>query len=547
MIDLLTIFHRGGAVLFTRSLAPVPGAPVDALISGVLLEERAGGSSFRHGGKYTVKWALCNELELVFVAAYLNLTNLLYLDELLAAVRDKFVDMFREAIKNVEPPQAFTKFGRVLDQIVAKYEHTPGMTGVGAGLGPGTNNAALAAGEASATKKPAHALGAKKPQQQLVQSSGGNNAREKDEADAAASDSEDKAPATAAADGAAAASDAPGLNMAKLAAMQQQARTGRAPTHNLKKLKGGKGGANAAAAEAEAAGGSVKKGKVARQWDNLEKPSKAAAAALDYTAKIDGKQAVSEGVVSGFDGSASDNKDAAQDAYGNVTQREYSDDEEEDDVVKVEDDDEDDGASAAASAKPAASSGGFFSYFKTLVSGKTLTRADLAPIMQQFKEGLNAKNVAAEISEKLAESVLASLEGKQLASFTSVKSVVRAAVEDALTRILTPNKQVDVLHGVVEANEQKRPYSIVFVGVNGVGKVNCLLLFAPTLLHQRIRICGILVLMFCCMLCLCVYLTVLQSTSLAKTAAYFLSKDLTVGVGACVSLFTPSHPSVQWV
>jgi signal recognition particle receptor subunit alpha len=515
MIDLLTIFHRGGAVLFTRSLAPVPGAPVDALISGVLLEERAGGSSFRHGGKYTVKWALCNELELVFVAAYLNLTNLLYLDELLAAVRDKFVDMFREAIKNVEPPQAFTKFGRVLDQIVAKYEHTPGMAGVGAGLGPGANNAALAAGEGSATKKPAHALGAKKPQQQLVQSSGGNNAREKDEADAASAAKDGDDEATPAATGGAAASDAPGLNMAKLAAMQQQARTGRAPTHNLKKLKGGKN-ANAAATEAEAAGGSVKKGKVARQWDNLEKPSKAAAAALDYTAKIDGKQAVSEGVVSGFDGAASssDNKDAQEDAYGNVTQREYSDDEEEDDAVKVEDDDEDDGASAAASAKPAASSGGFFSYFKTLVSGKTLTRADLAPIMQQFKEGLNAKNVAAEISEKLAESVLASLEGKQLASFTSVKSVVRAAVEDALTRILTPNKQVDVLHGVVEANEQKRPYSIVFVGVNGVGKVSSPFSFAyfAELVCLRNAVCVVPMLTRCCFMslwlvhavCLCV-------------------------------------------
>jgi len=475
MIDLLTIFHRGGAVLYTRSLAPVPGAPVDALISGVLLEERAGGSSFRHEGKYTVKWALCNELELVFVAAYLNLTNLLYMDELLAAVRDRFVDMFRDAIKALEPPQAFAKFTRTLDQIVGKYEMTPGMAGVGVG------STALALGEAG-SKKPQHGV-AKKPQ---LQSSGGSNARETDDAEADAQPLGDKdAVPTEDSSAPAADSAAPGLNMAKLAAMQQQARTGRAPQHNLKKLKGG---AKAAASSEADSGASQKKAKAARQWDNFEKPSKTAAAALDYTAKIDGKAAVNEGVISGFDGPALANAD---DAYDNVTQRAYSDDED-DDAVEVEDEDEAE-ASASASGKPAASSGGFFSYFKTLVAGKTLTRADLEPILAQFKEGMTGKNVAAEISEKLAESVLVSLEGKQLASFTSLKGVVRRAVEEALTRILTPNKQVDVLHGIVEANEQKRPYSIVFVGVNGVGK----------------------------------------STSLAKTASYFLSKDLTVGVAAC--------------
>eukprot|EP00966_Prymnesium_polylepis_P195493 4531647-Prymnesium_polylepis.1 len=40
----------------------------------------------------------------------------------------------------------------------------------------------------------------------------------------------------------------------------------------------------------------------------------------------------------------------------------------------------------------------------------------------------------------------------------------------ALTRILTPTKRVDLLAEVAAAKEQKRPYIIVFVGVNGVGK-----------------------------------------------------------------------------
>lgn len=43
-------------------------------------------------------------------------------------------------------------------------------------------------------------------------------------------------------------------------------------------------------------------------------------------------------------------------------------------------------------------------------------------------------------------------------------------MEEALLRILTPKKSVDILRNVHAAKEQGRPYVIVFVGVNGVGK-----------------------------------------------------------------------------
>jgi signal recognition particle receptor subunit alpha len=43
-------------------------------------------------------------------------------------------------------------------------------------------------------------------------------------------------------------------------------------------------------------------------------------------------------------------------------------------------------------------------------------------------------------------------------------------MEEALVRILTPKKNVDILRDVQNAKAQKRPYVMVFVGVNGVGK-----------------------------------------------------------------------------
>lgn len=110
---------------------------------------------------------------------------------------------------------------------------------------------------------------------------------------------------------------------------------------------------------------------------------------------------------------------------------------------------------------------------------------------------------AEEIAEKLCESVAASLEGKKLGSFTRISSTVQVcsthhseslhiyihadilysflihfillsllqtAMEEALLRILTPRRSIDILRDVQAAKERGKPYVVVFVGVNGVGK-----------------------------------------------------------------------------
>src|SRR5690348_6725737 len=98
------------------------------------------------------------------------------------------------------------------------------------------------------------------------------------------------------------------------------------------------------------------------------------------------------------------------------------------------------------------------------------------------------KNVAAEIADKLCQSVGASLEGKKMTTFqstsqlkivikscmltfviTGIKKTVTTGLEEALTRILTPKRQIDILREVA-ALRGSRPYTIVFCGVNGVGK-----------------------------------------------------------------------------
>ena len=66
MLDLFSIFTRGGIVLWDRAFAPISGNPINALVKDVLIEERAGISSYTKDS-YAFKWVFANELDLVFV------------------------------------------------------------------------------------------------------------------------------------------------------------------------------------------------------------------------------------------------------------------------------------------------------------------------------------------------------------------------------------------------------------------------------------------------------------------------------------------------
>lgn len=59
-----------------------------------------------------------------------------------------------------------------------------------------------------------------------------------------------------------------------------------------------------------------------------------------------------------------------------------------------------------------------FSFFKSLTGGKVITADMLQPALEKMKEHLIAKNVAAEISEKLCSSVMVKLEGKVIGTFS---------------------------------------------------------------------------------------------------------------------------------
>jgi len=131
---------------------------------------------------------------------------------------------------------------------------------------------------------------------------------------------------------------------------------------------------------------------------------------------------------------------------------------------------------------------GVTNIFKRLSGSKVLDKDDLDAPMQAMKDKLVSKNVASDIADQVCDSVQAKLIGQKVGTFERTNRLVIEALSEALTRILTPNKSIDVLRSALEAKEQGRPYVIVFIGVNGVGKSTSLSKVCHYLLQNKLSV-----------------------------------------------------------
>merc|ERR1719382_676206 len=149
----------------------------------------------------------------------------------------------------------------------------------------------------------------------------------------------------------------------------------------------------------------------------------------------------------------------------------------EDDVESLDEESDDGEDAAEANSKDSDKPGRMGGLFKSLTrsvknitGGAMLGEEDLAPVLHQFKSDLMSKNVAAEVSNKLADSVRTAMVGTKTERFTSIAKTVKGALKESIETLLTPKKSVDVLRAAMAAKNAGRVYVIVFLGVNGVGK-----------------------------------------------------------------------------
>ncbi len=105
-----------------------------------------------------------------------------------------------------------------------------------------------------------------------------------------------------------------------------------------------------------------------------------------------------------------------------------------------------------------------------VAGSQTLTKEEIEPVMSDLRKTLLEKNVAVEVADAVTKSVADSLVGQKVERFGRASTMIKQALAAAVERVLTPKRSTDVLREVLDAKRKGKTYSIVFVGINGVGK-----------------------------------------------------------------------------
>lgn len=432
MLDFFTIFSKGGLVLWCfQGVSDSCTGPVNALIRSVLLQERGGNNSFTHEA-LTLKYKLDNQFELVFVVGFQKILTLTYVDKLIDDVHRLFRDKYRTEIQQQSALSLLNGTFDFQNDFLRLLREAEESSKIRA---PTT------------MKKFEDSEKAKKPVRSMIETRGEkpkektkNNKKNK-----GAKKEGSDGPLTASKAAPAEKSGQPvGPENGEELSKEEQIRRKREEfiqKHGRGMEKSGKSSKSDAPKE---------KGKKApRVWALGGSANKEV---LDYsTPTTNGapEAAPPEDInlirgtgpgrqLQDLDCSSSDDEGAAQN-----------------------------------SAKPSATKGtlgGMFGMLKGLVGSKSLTREDMESVLDKMRDHLIAKNVAADIAVQLCESVANKLEGKVMGTFSTVTSTVKQALQESLVQILQPQRRVDMLRDIMDAQRHQRPYVVTFCGVNGVGK-----------------------------------------------------------------------------
>lgn len=429
MLDFFTIFSKGGLVLWCfQGVSDSCTGPVNALIRSVLLQERGGNNSFTHEA-LTLKYKLDNQFELVFVVGFQKILTLTYVDKLIDDVHRLFRDKYRTEIQQ---QSALSLLNGTFDfqndflRLLREAEESSKI-------------------RAPATmKKFEDSEKAKKPVRSMIETRG-EKTKEK------AKNNKKKGAKKEGSDGPLATSKTAPAEKSGPPVGPENGELSKEELIRRKReefiQKHGKG-LDKSSKSTKSDIPKEKGKKAPRVWELGGCANKEV---LDYsTPTTNGtpEAALSEdinlirgtgpgGQLQDLDCSSSDDEGATQNT------------------------------------KPSAAKGtlgGMFGMLKGLVGSKSLSREDMESVLDKMRDHLIAKNVAADIAVQLCESVANKLEGKVMGTFSTVTSTVKQALQESLVQILQPQRRVDMLRDIMDAQRRQRPYVVTFCGVNGVGK-----------------------------------------------------------------------------
>ena len=111
-----------------------------------------------------------------------------------------------------------------------------------------------------------------------------------------------------------------------------------------------------------------------------------------------------------------------------------------------------------------------FSSFVDKVSTQELTVEKIEPILEEFRLTLLENDVALVVADKIVEDLKNKLQGLRVKRFEDKRKIVKEVLREILVNILKKDGFLNLEELAKLKRKERKPLTIVFVGINGTGK-----------------------------------------------------------------------------
>ena len=108
----------------------------------------------------------------------------------------------------------------------------------------------------------------------------------------------------------------------------------------------------------------------------------------------------------------------------------------------------------------------------------------LRPILDEFRLNLIENDVAVPVAYYITDELEKRLDGVEVKRLGDRKELVKDTLHEILIEILTTKETVNLLENIEEKRRAKKPYTILFVGINGTGKTTSIAKLAQFLMKK---------------------------------------------------------------
>lgn len=124
---------------------------------------------------------------------------------------------------------------------------------------------------------------------------------------------------------------------------------------------------------------------------------------------------------------------------------------------------------------------GILHRIKRAISEKTISEEDIKPLLWDMQIGLLENDVAFEVAEKICTNIQKRLVGMSIKRTADIEDIIKDEIKSTLMELLS----VNMLDFDAEI-KKKRPFTIVFLGFNGVGKTTTIARLANRLKKNNV-------------------------------------------------------------